>query len=206
MGILRQFCRPNNSLRTTSNLGFVSSHRSIDLSRLTASWLLSDGAPPPDLRLFFAEVLRKLSLDFSTIKLGHGLCSFHRADAVGPCTCEDDVHLFQTSTLRLWEQEVDCRNKGSVENRKDDVCPPWRTKSVITLQLMRLSYVHWRLAKAGGVIMTITKFDNQLKIVLTAFAWIRVRRLVNSAGSSHVIPSQLNERCKSAGRLQRHIK
>lgn len=37
--------------------------------------------------------------------------------------------------------------------------------------------------------MTITKFDSQLKIVDTAFAWIRVRRFVNSAGNNHVIPN-----------------
>jgi hypothetical protein len=38
--------------------------------------------------------------------------------------------------------------------------------------------------------MTIMKLESQLKIVETAFACIRVRRLVSSAGSSQVIPSQ----------------
>jgi len=69
-------------------------------------WLLSDRTPPSDLSLFFAKVLRKLSLDFGTGELGHGLCTFHGADAIGPCACKDDVHLFQTSSLRLWEEEV----------------------------------------------------------------------------------------------------
>jgi hypothetical protein len=79
---------------------------------------------PPDSSLFFAKVLRKFSLDLSASKLGHSLCTLHRANAVGPCTCEDDVHLFQTSALGLWEQEVHCRNKSGVQDCKDDVCPP----------------------------------------------------------------------------------
>ena len=100
--------------------------------------LLSDGTPPPDLSLLFAKVFRKLSLNFSTGELGHSLCTLYRADPVRPSTGEDNVHLFQASALRFGEQKVDRGNQGGVQDRKDDVCPPCRAKSVIGLQVKML--------------------------------------------------------------------
>ena len=38
--------------------------------------------------------------------------------------------------------------------------------------------------------MTMRKFESQLEQVERAFAWIRMRRFVISAGYSHVMPSQ----------------
>lgn len=98
------------------------------LRRLMTRRLLSNGAPPPDLSLLFAKVLRKLSLDFSTGQLGHSLCTLDRADTVRPRTGEDNVHLFQTSALWFWEEEVDSGDQGGVQDCEDDVCPPCRAK------------------------------------------------------------------------------
>lgn len=95
--------------------------------------LLSDRTPPSHLSLLFAEVFRKLSLNFSTGKFGHGLCTLDGADTICPCTGEDNIHLFQTSALWLGEKEVDGGDQGSVQNCKDDVCPPCSVKSVIDL-------------------------------------------------------------------------
>lgn len=95
--------------------------------------LLSDRTPPSHLSLLFAEIFRKLSLNFSTGKFGHGLCTLDGADTICPCTGEDNIHLFQTSALWLGEQEIDGGNQSSIQNCKDDVCPPCRVKSVIGL-------------------------------------------------------------------------
>jgi hypothetical protein len=68
---------------------------------------------------------------------------------------------------------------------------PVEQSQSLACKLRVLFHLHWRLVKAGGVIMTMTKLLSQLKIVETAFAWIRVRRFVSSAGNSQVIPSHL---------------
>jgi len=95
--------------------------------------LLSNRTPPPDLSLLFAEVFRKLSLNFSTSELGHSLCALDWADTICPSTGEDDIHLLQTSALWFGEQEVDSGDQGGVQDCKDDVCPPCRAKSGIGL-------------------------------------------------------------------------
>ena len=51
------------------------------------------------------------------------------------------------------------------------------------LNTANIRYVrHCRLANAGGVIMTIRKFDSQFEQVDSALAWILMRRFVISAG------------------------
>ena len=120
-----------NLIPSLSGYSFIRS-----LRRLMTRRLLSDRTPPPDLSLLFAKVLRKLSLDFSTGELGHGLCTFYRTDAVRPSTGEDDVHFFQTPALWFWEEEVDGGDQGGVQDRKDDVCPPCGAMSVGDLQVV----------------------------------------------------------------------
>lgn len=83
-----------------------------------------DGAPSPDVRFLLAEVLGKLDLDLLAVELGHGLRALDRVYAVGPGTSEDDVHLLETPTLGLGEEEVDGRDQGRVDDGKDDVSSP----------------------------------------------------------------------------------
>ena len=122
-------------LRTTHSRAVRISASRPSVHHSVQGLLLSDRTPPSNLSLLFAKVFRKLSLDFSTGEFGHSLCTLDGADTICPCTGEDDVHLFQTSALRLGEQEVDGGDQGSVQNCKDDICPPCRAKLVIDLNV-----------------------------------------------------------------------
>lgn len=92
--------------------------------RRTLMSLLGNRASPPDLCFLLAEVLGQLRLDLVASELRHLLCTLDRADAIGPGAGEDDVHLFETSALRLREEEVDGGNQGGVEHGEDDVGAP----------------------------------------------------------------------------------
>jgi hypothetical protein len=59
------------------------------------------------------------------------------------------------------------------------------------LNTANMVYVlYCRFANAGGVIITIKKLLSQLLNVLSALAWMRIRKFVISAGHDHVMPSQ----------------
>ena len=129
VGIFEKCCRPCELPTQGRPQIWLAPFESFSVQGL----LLSDRTPPSHLSLLFAEVFCKLSLDLSTGKFGHGLCTLDGADTICPCTGEDNIHLFQTSALWLGEQEIDGGNQSSIQNCKDDVCPPCRVKSVIGL-------------------------------------------------------------------------
>lgn len=86
--------------------------------------LLGGGVSPPNLRLFFAEVLGELSLDLVASKLRHLFGALDRADAVSPGAGEDDVHLLKAPAFGLGEEEVDSGDQSGVQDSEDDVGSP----------------------------------------------------------------------------------
>lgn len=92
--------------------------------------LLREIASSPDIYFIFSfsEVLLKLSLDLSSIELGHLLRASDRADTISPSGSEDNIHLLETSSLWFGEQPVDCRNNCCVQNGKDDISSPGKIR------------------------------------------------------------------------------